>query len=192
MRGKFIFGIATLFGACSSTAQEALPTSGENVVPKQQEQRANVPPFALSPNFRWKRVERIDRLTLDKKLLIKNEALNSFRQFGRTITSTLWLHCGEVNPPLAVAFSERVGIEKSPRTRYRFDSGAIHDTGWLNDRGEVLFLGGSAPRTEIFGELRMAKQLRVMVDLPWAREVLIEFNTTGAEKALEQLPCGKF
>jgi len=66
-------------------------------------------------------------------------------------------------------------------------------TATISDRGDGIggfFLQQGAGVNTFVPALRNSKKMRAEIDLPWAGRVLLEFNTSGADRALNAIPCG--
>jgi hypothetical protein len=148
----------------------------------------------------WVPLKTIDRLTGERGNRFTNRGSGAIRQFGRSVSATMVLGCANVFQDkrrsedyyvAVILFSEPVGVADA-RMRYRFDAGSVHDiTADFCDRGDVLEASWPKNIDEFIPELRPSKKLRMELDLPWAGSVLLEFNTRGADKALDQIPCGE-
>ena len=87
-------------------------------------------------------------------------------------------------------FSEQVGIG-DVLVRYLFDGGApVGRTFSLEGRGRAIFLSTISKYDDFIPPFRKASSFRIQLDLPWTRERVIEFDTSGAEQAFSKVPCG--
>lgn len=150
---------------------------------------------SLAAEGPWKRVVSIDQLSDKKIVLEQNRALNTFQQFGRTVTATLVMQC---EPPLydypmaAIVFSATIGVEHA-YFRYRFDDDSVVEPagGQILAHGSAIEFASHMYVPERIDRLTKASKFRIELDLPWAGNTLLKFNTSGAGAALANLPCAR-
>ncbi len=141
---------------------------------------------AAAQNTRWKEKFLIDRLTGEKTLTMTNAALRPSRQFGRDVTATVIVECGlypyeTTSVAAAIIFSEQLAFA-CDGIRYRFDDSVVaHSFGVIN-RGAGFRI---ASADDQFSQLRSSSKLLVE-----AGNMLFQFNTTGADIAIDRIPCG--
>jgi hypothetical protein len=156
--------------------------------------------FALGlqeANATWKANSITDPLTKEKHPSMSSAGQGAIRQFKRTVSSQLIIHCAyppeEGVPYLSVDlwFSERVLVGRV-KARFRFDTGPVHEreigAGSGNQFPLLVGLGSDESKTS-FHEFKTSKKLRTQVKLPWAGDTVIEFDTGGASEALNTMPC---
>jgi len=133
----------------------------------------------------WKQEAKTDYLTNKKSIRFRNDALQTFVQFGRPVSVSLYLYCLQQTQIHAlIYFSEPVGIEVS--ARFRFDDGEVKtDSFQLFDNGQQTNFGGDI----LLPLLLRSSRLRMEWNLPWAKVVHFEFDTRGVQEARKKLPC---
>ena len=138
---------------------------------------------------RWRTEIQTDKLTDKRNKLVKNRALQTFSQFGRSVESSLVLHCMQAGsekpyPRAIMIFSERVGVARL-RGRHRIDTGRVFGPGEfrLDASGRVWLMPFE------FDAIAQSSKVRVEIQLPWAGDVFLEFDTRQAEAVSKQLEC---
>lgn len=135
----------------------------------------------------WTRSVETDRLTDQKNIFYSTKAQAPIHQFGRDVTVVLFLTCkSDGTHSSQLGFSERISVGE-PRLRFRFDKNEIFGPYKPNisDRGDAIF-----PYVDEFmSQMPQSSKLRIEIALPWAGDVLLEFKTAGADKALAGIPC---
>jgi hypothetical protein len=151
--------------------------------------------MAVANAANWTEKISTDRLTGKKIVEMRTDGRGPIQQFGRPITFQLVLGCTHPDDGTAdylsaeIFFSETV-THSQTRARYRFDSGPVRDTNVFptSARGNYLWLSANFTNW-FFPELRKSSKLRIEINLPWAGDPLIEFDTAGAGTAIDRIPC---
>lgn len=143
----------------------------------------------------WKDDGSIDRLTGKRIIQFSTIGHGAIQQFGRTVTSKLTLACthpGDGSRDYLSAylwFSDRVAVH-DVRARYLFDGGAVNEQSIdVSRRGNEFAISSNWRGDGFFQNLRKSSKLKIQVNLPWAGDPVIEFEVSGANDAIRQMPC---
>jgi hypothetical protein len=138
--------------------------------------------FATAVNAAWNERSSTDRLTGVKMVRMESPALAPINQNGRAIVPKLTLSCvtpSDASPYLSafIFFAEMVAVEDT-KMRYRIDDGAV----------ETRPAGVSHQGQGFIEQLRNSSRLRIELPL-LAGNAFMEFNTKGAEAAINKAQC---
>jgi len=141
----------------------------------------------------WSKKSSTDRLGGKTIIEMRTNGRGAIHQFGHTVASQLVMACthpdgGTDYVSVELYFSERVAISIA-HGRYRFDDAEVVPVNLLpSDSGNYLVLA-SIFSEKFFVRLRNSSKLRVEVSLPWAGNPILEFDTSGAGAAMDEVPC---
>jgi hypothetical protein len=130
-------------------------------------------------------------------------ANTAIQQFGRNVKVDLMLRCDNLYQDREkyksddfyqafLFFSERISIGHV-FVRYMFDGREPpeREHSEVGENGRIIFFFAMKTETNNFiDRLKRSSKLRVQLDLPWAGQHVIEFNTAGAPRAFDHVPCG--
>jgi hypothetical protein len=143
----------------------------------------------------WRERSSRDSLTGERRAAVFAAALQSFSKSGRPVAAQLVVSC--VHPPNTqnedyiaafLHFSEPVTF-LNVSARYRIDDNPVEETTMGSSR-EGRYVSLSSSGDEFIDKLKRSSKFRIEISLQDAKPVLLEFNTAGAEKAVDRISCG--
>jgi hypothetical protein len=147
--------------------------------------------FATAVNAAWNERSSTDRLTGVKMVRMESPALAPINQNGRAIVPKLTLSCvtpSDASPYLSafIFFAEMVAVEDT-KMRYRIDDGAVETRpAGVSHQGDYFQV--VAAGQGFIEQLRNSSRLRIELPL-LAGNAFMEFNTKGAEAAINKAQC---
>jgi hypothetical protein len=143
-------------------------------------------------NAAWNERATTDRLTGAKTFQMETAALAPIPQYGHAIVPRLALQClrpSDASPYLGafIVFGEPVAVLPDARMRLRFDDDEVENRiVGSSPRGDHVQI--VAPQNFVIDHFPNSSRLRV--DFPLlAGNAFMEFNTKGAEAAINKAQC---
>jgi hypothetical protein len=193
---------AQTVGSCAAVTDDAerlkcYDSAAKPKLQKPQKTDDKILPFKDRLPGGWKVFTFTDRLDATKKTITARSSALPFAQGNGFVSTIVEVSCYKPDPlfkeqPRLTAwlnFSSTVAVGER-MVRWRVDQKKLHyhKTQFYSD-GKAFALDVSDGET--IADLRKGNTLKVEADLPWAGNVLLEFDISGAADAFAKLECSE-